>query len=327
MQKPTFLYRYRPLTDDLLDRELSALKDCYLYAPSFSAMNDPMEAFFQTGHSTDTVVDLMLASSGRSTADIYALFKKTVEDCALISFSTTSMDFPMWAYYASNFAGMCLEFDTASLEIGDLQGEPLRQVTYAREALPSFGFVEMVGTRGTDQLILPLTRKRIEWAHEKEWRYITGKVGKKYFLDDSLRQVLLGPRVKKEHAAEVCNALKHRPVTVLQGETEGFDLKFRVIQAACEFANCGRTGSGLFNIEEHQHAQDDISNFLKVPYELLLKKCHQLAEHPNLEEIVSVDLTTQDKKSIYLWATYKLRSERLAYVKRYYDQNLQLLPS
>lgn len=42
---------------------------------------------------------------------------------------------PMWAYHGSNFAGMCLEFDTADLMISDFHAEKLRPVTYARATL------------------------------------------------------------------------------------------------------------------------------------------------------------------------------------------------
>lgn len=49
MKTPTKLYRYRPLDDALLDCELGALRDSYLFAPPFAAMNDPMEAFYEAG--------------------------------------------------------------------------------------------------------------------------------------------------------------------------------------------------------------------------------------------------------------------------------------
>lgn len=55
MKPPAQLYRYRPFDDGLLERELNALRDSYLFSPPFSAMNDPMEAFYDTGCPGDRI--------------------------------------------------------------------------------------------------------------------------------------------------------------------------------------------------------------------------------------------------------------------------------
>ena len=81
-----------------------------------------------------------------------------------------------------------LEFDSAELAIGDFQGERLRPVIYARNALPSLSVADMAPECLEDAVTARLTRKRIEWAHEKEWRFITGEVGPKHYLDDALRR-------------------------------------------------------------------------------------------------------------------------------------------
>ena len=71
--------------------------------------------------------------------------------------------------------------NTAEVPIGDFQNEKLRPVTYAREALPPLSVTDMAPERLEEAVIARLTRKRSEWAHEKEWRFITGEVGPKHY--------------------------------------------------------------------------------------------------------------------------------------------------
>jgi len=327
MKPPSKLYRYRPLDDALLDRELGALRDSYLFAPSFAAMNDPMETFYETGGPSDRIIDAMLALGGKKTADMYAIVTETVDRFALVSLAGTYENLPMWAYYGNNFAGMCLEFDTVDLAIGDFQNERLRQVTYARSALPPLTMADMASERLEEAVIARITRKRSEWSHEKEWRFITGQVGPKHYLDDALRRVFLGPRVKPEHAAQVCDVLDRRPVEVLQGHIKGFELRFRSIKPARPVEECERVGAGRFDPAEDLFAEKELKEFLAVPFEALIEECRRTALRPNMDDFAGIDVAGSDKAAIYIWTTYKLRSGRKVYQKGYFDSRLRLVPN
>lgn len=323
MKTPLNLYRYRPLNDadSLLDRELGALRESYLYAPSFADLNDPMEAFVKTGHPGDRMIDAILAPTGRRIEDMYEMLRHQIEQFGIVSFAGTHDDLPMWAYYASNFAGMCLEFDTGELAIGDFFGESLQPVIYAHNALPP---LTLANVTNEQSLIARLTRKRCEWAHEKEWRFITGEFGRKHYLDDALRRVFLGPRVDEEHAARVCKVLERRPVEVLQGDIRGFELSFRVIQPATLIEKCERVGSGRLERTEYLYSEERLRAFLAVPLDILLEECRQNALRPNTEELAGVNLAS-DSDAIYLQTIYKLRNGRNVYHKRYFDQHLRLI--
>lgn len=325
MKTPSKLYRYRPLDDVLLDRELSALRDSYLYAPAFSVMNDPMEAFYQTGDPSDPIIDAMLAPAGKGVSGIYEMLSEMIDGFALVSFAGTHNDLPMWAYYASNFAGMCLEFNSAELAIGDFQNETLRPVTYARDALPPLTLADFMPENRDEAVIARLTRKRSEWAHEKEWRFITGQVGRKHILDDALFRVFLGPRAKPEHVAKVCQVLDRRPVEVLQGQIQGFELCFRSIKPARPLEECERVGAGSFNPSEDLYAKADLERFLAVPFEQLLEECRRTVARPNTEKLAGVDLSGGDNSSIYFWTSFLLRSGRTVYHKRYFDRQLRAI--
>jgi hypothetical protein len=325
MMPPLQLYRYRPLTDDLFDRELDALEKSYLFAPPFAFMNDPMEAFYETGGPGDRLLGLVLNDAERQLQKMYGLLKATIDNFALVSFSSSYDDLPLWAYYGSNFAGMCLEFETDQLAIGDFQNEQLRQVTYAQSALPALTMADL-GPQNTEAAVLSrITRKRTEWAHEKEWRYVTGQVGPKQYLDDALRRVFLGPRVKADHAERICKVLAKRPVEILQGVIKGFELTFETLQPACPLADCERVGEGRFDQDTDLWAKDDLEKFLRVPLKTLVDECVATALRPNTAMVSDVDISSKTPRAIYIWSIHKMRNGREIYHKRYYDANFQMM--
>lgn len=324
MKLPSKLYRYRPLNDErLLERELTALRDSYLFAPPFSKMNDPMEAFYETGGPSDWIIDKMLAPAGRKMSHIYSMLSEKINGFGLVSFASTHSDLPMWAYYASNFSGMCLEFDVAELATGDFQNEPLQQVVYARHALPPLTFADI--RQIEKEMIARIARKRPEWSHEKEWRYLTGEVGPKYYLDDALRRVYLGPWIKPEYAEQVGALLARRPVEVLRGEIKGFELTFKSIRQQCPLKECEGIGARHFDPAEHLYAEKELREFLVVPFEMLVEECRPTALRPNMETFGGIDIAGGDKRMIYLCTMYRLRSGRTVYNKRYFDRRLRFL--
>jgi hypothetical protein len=323
MKVPASLYRFRPLDDALVDRELSALEASYLFTPPFSAMNDPMEAFYETGGPTDRIVDAMLGT-GKGVADLYKLLSDTVAAFALVSFAGTAEDLPMWAYYGSNFAGMCLEFDAAKLGVGDFQGEKLLPVTYARKALPPLTVADFA--RAEEAITERITRKRIEWSHEKEWRYVVGQVGPKHYLDDALKRVYIGPRAQPAHVDRICKLLDRRPVEILQGEIRGFDLEFRKIKPARPLSACDKVDAVALDMAEALYAEKELRSFLHAPYDQLVDIVREIAEHPNFHGFGGVDISVNDKEALYITTIFKLRSGRDVYHQRYFDRRLRLKP-
>jgi Protein of unknown function (DUF2971) len=324
MNQPNNLYRFRPLEDGpLIDRELEALRSSFLYSPSFRDMNDPMEAFYETGSTVDSFIGSIFPPVEKPSGKIYKTLSDMIDGFALISFSSSYENLPMWAYYGSNFAGMCLEFNTAELLIGDLQNEKLHPVTYAHKALPPLSLADMAGYTLEEKVIARITRKRSEWAHEKEWRFLTGKVGQKYYLDNALRRVFLGPRTRPDHAERICQILGQRPVEVLQGEINGYNMTFRSIKPELPHNECERVADGVFDPSALAPFEPELRGFLKVPYERLIDECKRIASKPNMKELSHADISANDKSAMYISTIYELRSGREVYHKSYFDEQFR----
>jgi len=287
-------------------------------------MNDPMEAFYEVGGRWDLLFTSLCVNTSEAVTQAYKIVTKTTDKFGVLSFSDRLEHLPMWAYYASNFGGMCLKFDTDRLPLGDLQNESLSEVTYATDPLPPLGIEHFLSPDIKHALIPRFTRKRVEWAHEHEWRYLTGATGPKHYIDDALIDVYLGPRTEPEHASRVCDTLKDRPTRVHQGRIQGYTLTFDKLQKAASPSESNRTGEGRFIEPLDPHIVDELSDYLDVPLASYISIGRDLAKRPNAETVEAMGLSRFYEAAL-LMTTYRLRNGRRIYSKTYLDSRLQEL--
>lgn len=91
----------------------------------------------------------------------------------------------LWAYYANNYKGVCLEFDIKS---DPLLNKFCSKVNYTRTFSSN--------TTSFDNYYL----KSDEWAHEQEWRIVCC-TSNDYLPTNSLRAIILGARTPAMHRA------------------------------------------------------------------------------------------------------------------------------
>jgi hypothetical protein len=313
---PTTLYRYRPLGNaELVKRELDAIFNSYLYAPRFDQMNDPMEALFEYPREDRMAVLMpknLLEFASKALEGAAATAKKS----GLISMSTTHLDYPLWAYYASNFEGMCLEFDTQELAIADLYQHLLVPVVYNSIAPPPVTFELLGYSDPMDVVNGRLMQKRQEWQHENEWRYLAGREGRKLYTDPALKRIYLGRILYK---------MKNRPVEIYEGSVRGYEVEFKCIQKSTAREACERTGAGIFDRHLILSSAKELRAALGDNFDTLERKCHELSAHPNLERIDGVR-ATNNQTIVCVTATYRLRGGRDISRNHLFDADMNLLP-
>lgn len=97
---PRRLYRFRPLNkggNSILDREITAIKKAYVFCPTYSEMNDPMEG---------THAESVMLKGAVNHDTTIAKVTRAKEKLGIASFSEAVDHEPMWAHYADNFAGI-----------------------------------------------------------------------------------------------------------------------------------------------------------------------------------------------------------------------------
>jgi hypothetical protein len=108
--KPPSLFRYRPLGAKTA-REIDALIKGYIYCPAFSDMNDPMEGLYRLS---------VRFESNPNSAKSQTRVKKALERMGIASMSEVYDHEPMWAHYADQFQGMCVQYNLSRLLRGFL---------------------------------------------------------------------------------------------------------------------------------------------------------------------------------------------------------------
>lgn len=294
-----------------MTRELDAICGSYLYAPSFEQMNDPMEALFEFSGSEDPMAAIFPAHLLALFNPIKEKTAETARNSGLISMSETYLDYPMWAYYGSSFGGMCLEFDTEELVISDLPRDFLAPipVIYDSRAPAPISLELLASSNPMETVINRLSQKRTEWQHEKEWRYLAGKVGRKLYTDTALKRIYLGPRIKPETKSAIVDAMRNRPVEILEGSVRGYDVDFFCIKESTPWHECERTGAGNFDPIKALSFDKEMRAVLGENYKALGQKCNELRAHPNVESVDSVCLA-KNRTGVCVTATYRLRDQR-----------------
>lgn len=151
--------------------------------------------------------------------------KETITDCILIvtggsvfqadnnkisCFSEKNNSLLMWAYYANNCMGVCLEFDTAS---DPVLGNHCHKVQYTNTFIPD--------GHNFDNYF----RKSEQWSHEQEWRIVC-ETNEEYLPTKSLTKIILGYKIpNKEFEKFLCLGREKRlDVFQIKPSTDQYEL-------------------------------------------------------------------------------------------------------
>jgi hypothetical protein len=217
--KPASLYRYRPLGEKT-ERELEALVEGYIYCPTYSQLNDPMEGKYQLSPRF-----LENPKSGKRQEQI----RKAFEATGIASFAEASDHEPMWAHYADQFQGMCVEYNMKRLLTGLGERVAITRMMYSEKE----PVILNDGSSPLDRAWLSLSSKTVRWASEREWRIFTELSGPAPYTEPAtVTKIYLGSRVSPEDEARVCVAARTLNVQVSKMDVNAYSLSFRTRQAA-----------------------------------------------------------------------------------------------
>lgn len=152
--------------------------------------------------------------------------------CALSENNESSA---MWAHYADDFKGFCIEYNFNSVP-----GSPvwcmLEPIVY-QDKIPDFTHYFHIGSEHFNNLISTYASmiKGTDWAYEKEWRLILplGKQEKDYFIVKSPKptSIYLGLRIEKENEKKIIEIAKQKriPVYKMIAPKETFKVQYKKI--------------------------------------------------------------------------------------------------
>lgn len=352
---PSKLYRFRPIHGEIevegvktsrFEVELDSILNSFIYASELQKLNDPTEVYIDKGFTDEEHVESLVKGYGRSRGKAQCYVNKFQENESVqeteriyldvlskfsaVSFTESNCNLPLWAYYAGDFSGICIEYDNRLLHKSFLDNK-VRKVSYTDK--PDFQSVRqeiseyLINNDRMDELensmLKRVSNKHCSWSHEQEWRWIFGSEGKQYYIDNSLVRIFLGPRVHKFHRDKILNSLKNRHVEIVSMKLHDFFPYYTVIQEACPLEKCSRTGRGYF--EEGNIDVSRITDFIRLPIFVLYDACTELMKDPNAEGITRITLHNENGGRICLWVKYVLRNNSHIEVPYLYDTGMRLI--
>lgn len=215
--RPRELYRFRSLgvnDPKKFKQELDALVSGYVFCPSYSAMNDPMEG----SHRESALLKESKFHERRRNQVETAL-----ATFGIASFSEVRDHELMWAHYAGNYSGMCVEYDVRRLLKNLPDDHEMVRMTYNEKAPILYRDQETAENKAK----LILSCKSWRWSGEREWRLIRPTIGKaEYGGGRAAVAVFLGSRISDEHEEAIRDALEPQKIPVSKMKLDTYNLAF-----------------------------------------------------------------------------------------------------
>lgn len=234
---PKYLYKYTPHNKCY---KYDIVKKCELWFSKFSELNDPLDsnlAYRQdySGKEIKTALEYFIEKclnaeiSLESALQIYGenpYFAEFRSICAksyksnigVLCMSEHCNNILMWSHYANSHKGIVYEF-----EIKDLFSHAeyvgfsniAEKMNYASEyELLSYA---VIGNELKEQCERELLTKAIDWAYEKEYRYIDfQRSGAKKFNPKCLKSIIFGAKTENDEINAVMECCERNNLTHIQ---------------------------------------------------------------------------------------------------------------
>ncbi|MDP4201847.1 MAG: DUF2971 domain-containing protein [Bacteroidota bacterium] len=213
------VYKYRS-GNEYLDRDLKSIVENYFYAPIAENLNDPCETLVYADkirHQTKLFTTLF--GEKVKLDDFHNVldgFIKNKQKLGIYSLSKTYSDELLWAHYANNHTGFCIEYDFETLleQVTFCNFYPLN-VEYSKE--PPQIELNDVYTKDDKQIFKKIAgTKSTRWSYEEELRIITDKSGEQDYNFSAVTAIYFGYRMPEKDKDKIMSALKGRNISYYQ---------------------------------------------------------------------------------------------------------------
>jgi hypothetical protein len=213
--EPTYLYRYRSLNSaEQIKNEISAIKGDYLWLSNFEELNDPMEGTYEASP--------MLKKDSRF-GNIKEHIYGQKSSIGICSFSETNDQELMWAHYADQFRGVCIEYYLPRLLKALDKSIDFSRIFYNEKRYRVFP------KSATDLDIAKkiLCTKSHRWLYEREWRLFSTNTHRLNLgRGDCISQVYLGSRMRPEVKQTLVNCLSAKAIRYKTMSIDGYNISF-----------------------------------------------------------------------------------------------------
>ena len=221
---PSSLYRYRPFSV----YALAELVNETMWYSKPSSFNDPFDcaltidqAKFEESveHSIEVGIakgliprDLPASKRSPNAKDLAAFenirsrVRGVAEHLGLCCFSKDPQNILMWAHYAQQHTGFCVEYRCAGTQLAK-EASPVK---YSKK-VPSLSVADFSSSRSAQTIELLWRTKAICWKYEQEWRALAPEGNQSYPARSPVMSVCFGQRMPPANREIVRTALRSQP--------------------------------------------------------------------------------------------------------------------
>ncbi len=241
-QFPRFLYKFFPINDYFIDE----VKNSYIWFSKPPDFNDPFDGSITLQWKATTEqyeVYLTKIAIGRMSeekikessrrmsqnpevakAHLQDLVSKVMDRIGVTCLSEINDNILMWSHYANSHKGVCIQFDLGKMVSDD---HILVRINYD-DNYPLHNFITQ-GDNPTGLSKAVIGTKSSLWSYEREFRLISGVIGRNSIQRDSVTQVIFGCRSTEERMIiDLFNSNGYRPSylkTYKKDSEFGLDIK------------------------------------------------------------------------------------------------------
>ncbi|WP_116061858.1 DUF2971 domain-containing protein [Cohnella phaseoli] len=241
---PDVVYKYYSLTsnDDLNEIKMKTLTDKKIYLADASTLNDPFEgkAFFYN-HKRLAHYESLRPVDGKIIDDFTSFIRLT----SLTGVGTNCM--PMWAHYANNHSGFCVEYDTKNKENLTFRSS-LFPVQYLDKRIDITEIMESLMTELeiAKSRALKHNMKKVElsnmtilwasiyysclkhesWSYEKEMRIVTSSVHR--FINAQPSAIYVGVNCTRDYLHSLGSIAQKLQIPIYQMHFDEYSLDYKL---------------------------------------------------------------------------------------------------
>ena len=209
---PKYLYRYRSVVPNNLEREIGTITERYLWCSPLLELNDPMEGLYAARQKT---------SRYEANEVAYDRLRQIKLDRRICSFSQTFDNQIMWAHYTGQFKGICVEYRVKDMLSSLPEDVSLVRMYYTNRP-PPISNEDLESGSAADKII---SHKSRSWEYELEWRIIT-KTSKLLLSSRCVERIFVGSRFDSDNLRCLQTALQGTNIPILQMIVDGYRIKF-----------------------------------------------------------------------------------------------------
>lgn len=309
------LYKYRELNDFTIE----SLKENYFWSPSKEDLNDPCECYYTT-ESYEKVIrftskistNLEKATIGLSSS--FNIIQKMSKNLGIFSLSKSYNISSLWASYAGNHTGICIEYDLEEL-ISENKGlYQYFDVAYSNTP-PDIGVEDFQGITLLQKMF---GTKHHDWDKEQEFRVVCDKQGKNYHRSDAIRSIIFGLKTSEKSKYEIMELLAGRNIQFKQLVNDGKSYGFHTQDIVNPFDK--KTKLNDYEEDDFKDIVPD-NDYIKDEYKVyapyLYKAAVMMKSNPDCIEIFNMDFSEASTvKDPIIYVNFKEKGSNFLYSKK-----------